>query len=219
MDTDESASARPPARRRGRSPALTRKRLVDAAERLFAERGIDEVTLLEITHAAGQLNRAALQYHFGDKAGLIRAVFERHTGEIAAHRERMLDALGARGEYGLRDVVESFVTPVAEHCHERGESYLHINSQLMASRRWSGFRLQLGDISAVTVRMRRMLAGRLPSLPKRELDTRMLLIDVMLFHGLATYASRATKPGWRYFTVSLVDAITAVLARPPDRDD
>ena len=51
MATGEHAQAKKPAARRGRSAAPTRERLLDAAERLFAERGTDNVTLLDITQA------------------------------------------------------------------------------------------------------------------------------------------------------------------------
>ena len=43
----------------------TRTQLMRAAERLFAERGIEVVSLREINRAAAQRNATALQYHFG----------------------------------------------------------------------------------------------------------------------------------------------------------
>ena len=55
--------------------AATRLRIVRTAEGLFASRSIDGVSLQEVGRAAGQRNRNAVQYHFGDKLGLIaRAV-------------------------------------------------------------------------------------------------------------------------------------------------
>lgn len=51
----------------------TRERLLRAAERLFAERGFNDVTVREIC-AAAQANVAAVNYHFGDKLGLYRQV-------------------------------------------------------------------------------------------------------------------------------------------------
>ena len=52
----------------------TRARIVSAAERLFAERGIDATTLAQINRAANQRNRSAVQYHFGNKQGVIHAI-------------------------------------------------------------------------------------------------------------------------------------------------
>src|SRR5205085_1882241 len=48
-------------------PVTTRDKLVDAAARLFAERGIDNVSINEIVRAAGQRNASAVHYHFGNR--------------------------------------------------------------------------------------------------------------------------------------------------------
>ena len=48
-----------------------RQAIVEAAERLFAERGIEAVSLRDVSAAAGQRNHSAAQYHFGDRAQLV----------------------------------------------------------------------------------------------------------------------------------------------------
>ena len=57
-------------------PTDTRESLLDAAESLFAEHGIQASSLRMITQRAGA-NLAAVHYHFGSKEGLVRAVFSR----------------------------------------------------------------------------------------------------------------------------------------------
>ena len=56
------------------SDVNTRLWLIETAERLFAERGIDNVSLREINRAAGQKNVAALHYHFGTRESLLEAM-------------------------------------------------------------------------------------------------------------------------------------------------
>ena len=56
--------------------AQTRERFIHAAQKLFAERSVDSVSLNEITTAAGQKNRNALQYHFEDRQGLLQAIVD-----------------------------------------------------------------------------------------------------------------------------------------------
>ncbi|MBW1988737.1 MAG: CerR family C-terminal domain-containing protein [Deltaproteobacteria bacterium] len=53
-----------------------KERILDAAEKLFAEKGYRAVTVREITEAAG-CNIASVNYHFGSKKGLYLQVFER----------------------------------------------------------------------------------------------------------------------------------------------
>ncbi|MFD8533133.1 TetR family transcriptional regulator [Streptosporangium canum] len=70
----------------------TRERLIAAAEELFSTRGIGAVSLNEIVRAAGARNATALQYHFGDRAGLLRAVLDKHARDVDERRHAMLDA-------------------------------------------------------------------------------------------------------------------------------
>ena len=73
-----------------RSPEATRARLITAAEQLFAARGIDAVSLREINRAAGARNAIAVQYHFDDRAGVLRAILGKHRPDVEARRHAML---------------------------------------------------------------------------------------------------------------------------------
>src|SRR3954468_10788434 len=94
--------------------AATRRRLLDAAEELFAVRGIDSVSLREIALATDQRNNGVAQYHFGDKAGLVRAVFERRAAAVTAARLARLDQLVADDRSSVHDLVRGFIEPLAE---------------------------------------------------------------------------------------------------------
>jgi AcrR family transcriptional regulator len=54
----------------------TKQRILDAAEHLFALEGFRGTSLRDITGRAG-VNLAAVNYHFGSKEALLRAVMER----------------------------------------------------------------------------------------------------------------------------------------------
>lgn len=90
-----------------------RTALLDAAERLFAERGIGSVSLREVGAAAGQRNNSAAQYHFGSREGLVRAVFARRMEPINAQRQGMLDAIHPGDPDELRHLVAAIVEPLA----------------------------------------------------------------------------------------------------------
>ena len=53
----------------------TKARILDAAERLFADNGYSATSLRDITNEAG-VNLAAVNYHFGSKEALLSAVLE-----------------------------------------------------------------------------------------------------------------------------------------------
>ncbi|MEU1980985.1 TetR/AcrR family transcriptional regulator [Nocardia sp. NPDC019395] len=66
--------------------------ILDAAEQLIAEAGV-RVPLRDIAIAAGQRNNSAVNYHFGTRHELIRAVVERRLGPMERERAEMLAAL------------------------------------------------------------------------------------------------------------------------------
>lgn len=72
----------------------TRRRLLDAAERVLMENGFEGASMRMITAEAG-VNLAAANYHFGSKEGLIEAVFRRRLAWLNEERMRRLDALEA----------------------------------------------------------------------------------------------------------------------------
>ena len=92
----------------------TRDALLDAAEGLFAEHGIQGASLRAITRQAG-VNLAAVSYHFGSKEGLVRAVFERRMAPIQAERlarlEACLEAAGD-GPPTIECLLRAFLEPV-----------------------------------------------------------------------------------------------------------
>ena len=110
----------------------TRARLLDAAERLFAERGVTGVSLREINREAGARNAIAVQYHFGDRSGLVKAVLDRHRHDIDARRHAMLDQFDADGGAGLRDFAAALVRPAASKlADESGRLHLQIWAELV----------------------------------------------------------------------------------------
>src|SRR5689334_19919887 len=119
------------------NPETTQRQLIRAAEDLFATRGIDAVSLREITSAAGVRNATALQYHFGDREGLLKAVLRKHYDDVEARRHALLDAYEAngasQGPEALRTLVAAFVAPAASKLADPdgGRAFLRIMAQLV----------------------------------------------------------------------------------------
>jgi len=103
--------------RRERSGEATRRKILDAAEHEFAAKGFDGARLAAIAHAAA-VPQALIHHHFGDKAGLYRAVLERALAAITTEGWHILDTLapprkrvrGKRFDEGqLRTLVDAMV--------------------------------------------------------------------------------------------------------------
>src|SRR5262249_48885717 len=69
----------------------TGERRLATAEELYGGQGIDAVSLREIQRASGVKNVNALQYHFGDRNGLLTALLEKHSHDVELRRHALLD--------------------------------------------------------------------------------------------------------------------------------
>ncbi|QYG95731.1 TetR/AcrR family transcriptional regulator [Iamia sp. SCSIO 61187] len=118
--------------------------MIDAAERLAAERGLAAMSLREVQAAAGQRNKSAAQYHFGSKEGLVEAVVAARMGAVGARRQELLDALDDRPT--RRALVEALVVPLAEHV-------------LAGPGHWARFLLQASNDPAFATVVRRTFEG------------------------------------------------------------
>jgi TetR/AcrR family acrAB operon transcriptional repressor len=78
------------ARRTKEDAAITREQLLDAAEKIFRERGVARSSLAQVAGAAG-VTRGAVYWHFRDKSDLCSAMCERAMMPL----ETMLSEAGA----------------------------------------------------------------------------------------------------------------------------
>ncbi|MBW2229880.1 MAG: TetR/AcrR family transcriptional regulator [Deltaproteobacteria bacterium] len=211
------------------SPALradavaTRARIVSVAERLFAERGIDATSLAEINKAAGQRNRSAVQYHFGNKEGVVHAILDKHTPGIEQRRHLLLDDIEAAGPPRLRDLAEALVGPVADKLDDTdgGVEFLRINAQLIGHPAFPLLDLHTRRVNRGADRLQRLMAAAAPDLPQPLWISRWLLMIGLLFHGLADFAQLLEQPDPEraapprgLFVSNLVDAIVALMLAP-----
>ena len=84
----------------------TRTAILEAAERLYADRGFADVTLRDIV-AAADVNLAAVNYHFGSKDELIAELFV--TRSIATNRERLIELKAAEEKGGGRATIDQIL--------------------------------------------------------------------------------------------------------------
>ncbi|MEE2675008.1 MAG: TetR/AcrR family transcriptional regulator [Myxococcota bacterium] len=100
----------------GRDAAETRRRLLDAAERLFAERGFMGTSIRAVTQAAG-VSVSAANYHFGSKEALLAATYGRAIiplNEARLARLTELERSAGDAALPLTDVLDTFLRPIFE---------------------------------------------------------------------------------------------------------
>ncbi len=109
---------------------------MDTAERMFAEKGIDAVSLRAINAEAG-LSAAALHYHFGTREALVGAILERRIDGVLSQRSVMLKELQRQLRPDIRTIVEALVMPLSDIVLASGEAgvrYLKFVARIYADR-------------------------------------------------------------------------------------
>ncbi|WP_043632580.1 TetR/AcrR family transcriptional regulator [Nonomuraea candida] len=213
------AAAGKTAARTGRARG-TREIILDAAERLFAEHGVGEVSNRQISEAAGQGNHFAVGYHFGTKADLVRAIVRRYLADLEERRLRLLARIG--GSTDLRDWISCLVRPATDHLDALGVPSRR--AQCMAQiDTVPAMRQIVIEEAAGTRSMRATLDGMirlLPGLPEEVLRERGDMSRLLLVHALAereralNEGGPAARPAWDAAATALTDALTGLWTAP-----
>lgn len=196
--------AAPVVRKRPGPPAdATRTAVLNAAERLFAERGINGVSLREIAEAAGQRNNAAVHYHFGGREELLRTLFERRFIHLDQRRAAMLADLDASGRgTDLDGLVRAMLLPFTESMdHPEGGAWVRLVAKMHEDARFNPFALNADDrhpylAAEETTVATRALAVRIMEV--LDLDyglamARFFVVITMVVHAVADRAALAAE--------------------------
>lgn len=89
----------------------TKEKILDVAEGLFAEYGFNDTSLRTSTSKAG-VNLASVNYHFGDKKTLVRAVLNRYLEAFMPEMKQSLERLNERDDYDMAEVFEALRAPL-----------------------------------------------------------------------------------------------------------
>ncbi len=199
----------------------TDQRLLGAAERLFAERGVDAVSLRAIMAAAGT-NVASVHYHFGSKERLIEALLDKYLNQLERRRFALLDLAEKAGT--LRAIAEAIVVPLAEIGEEGGTAWLSTLGKLLISGHPAlipmsvSFQPQAARLQELIVRLRPNA-----SLPSIRFGVTHAVTLTCVVLGDIPHTNRLMSLSGTYLddgqmNAHLVDMVTAILAGPPLED-
>lgn len=171
------------------SRAETQERILDAAERLFAERGVDGSSLRAVTRQA-EVNLAAVHYHFGSKEALLEAVMARRIEPINQARLKHLEELSGAAQGNripIEDLLRAFLEPALQLVtrEERGLLF----AQMLCRAYWEAgeaFRdAVVSQFSEVAERFGAALATSLAPLPANDVLVRFQYMLGVMIHELA----------------------------------
>lgn len=200
--------------------SATREVILATAERLFAEHGVHAVSNRQISEAAGQGNSAAVGYHFGTKADLVRAIARNHAEEM--ERLRVCMVADVVGSTDVRDWVGCLVRPFTRHLEAQAGStwYARFRAQVMADP--ALYRITVEEsLPSPSLRLlvdgvNRCLAD-LPATVRQErwAMARHLIVHMCVERERALAEGAATlQPTWDDLATSLIDAIAGLWQAP-----
>src|ERR1041385_4289701 len=177
----------------------TRSRILDAAEELFGEQGLDRVSIRDITRVANA-NLAAINYHFGSKEDLVAAVFERRVVPVNEARLAALDALEkAAGKRSpkLENILEAFIRPALQSslkASKGGTAFSKLFGRCLSEPSPEVEALLKKQFEPLAERMQAALRKSLPHLSRSEIFWRMKFTYGALHHWLLT--KDKFRPAW-----------------------
>jgi AcrR family transcriptional regulator len=166
----------------------TKDRILDAAERLFAEQGFAQTSLRDIT-AEAAVNLAAVNYHFQSKDHLIAAVFDRRIGPLNEQRLAMLDRLeeeAAGGPLAVEDLLRAMLGPILRMAGTpEGASAANLIGRAHTEPGDIFEHLFTGQFAPVAVRFMSAARRSLPGFPEVELMWRIVFSVGAMSHAIA----------------------------------
>jgi AcrR family transcriptional regulator len=208
---------------RSERASSTQEAILVAAERLFAEHGVFAVSNRQVSEAAGQGNNAAVGYHFGTKADLVRAIEEKHRWPVEQMREQLVAELANSGDSAdMRDWVACLVRPLTDHLEALGNPtwYARFAAQAMTDPAYYNIIVKGALSSPSLVQVVDGIGRCLPDLPADVLFERNIMARNLLMHTCADLerslaaGGSMPRPSWRAAASGLIDAIVGLWLAP-----
>jgi len=186
-----------PLARGNASGRATREVMIQTAERLFAERGVEGVSLREIGLACGQRNNYATQYHFGNRDSLIKAIYEYRARELNEHR---LEGMAKLEEQGDTDdplaLLHILLEPHADHIGDQEWHFLGFLARLRVSRgQLPYFEGERPDYMKGFDVIRQHIQKCFCQLTDDEFSRRFEIAFGWAIHAMAAYERTSSAPG------------------------
>ena len=168
--------------------ASTKDILLDTAECLFATRSVEAVSIRDITKEAG-VNLAAIHYHFGCKADLVKAVFLRRLVPLDRRRAELLDELErCCGEKPpkLEDVLWILIYPLVEQgmANSQNQIFFQLMNRSVSEPNGEIRNLVREQTQAMKTRLDAAFLRAMPNLSAKDMHWTIGFVMGAIDHGL-----------------------------------
>ena len=160
-------------------------------------------------------NATALQYHFHDRYGLVKAILAKHTPAVDAARHALLDEYSSAGIDDLRALAAALVRPSAAKLGDAdgGRAYLRIHAQVLNRPEMPVFDESKAPPRDSIQRWRSAVGPLLPDVAVRRLHHRFTAMRVSATE-LARRAAASPRRDDQLFVSHLTDLVASLLATP-----
>ena len=168
----------------------TTERILDSAERLFADHGFEGTSIRDIVDAA-KVNLAAIHYHFRSKEALLEAVLTRRISIVnEARLERLAQAEEAAAPRtpSVEDILRAFIIPTVEFAQrdESGATFVQLMSRMFTEPRFSLTNFLGRKFGETIARFCEALVHALPQLPREVVLWRAFFAIGAMHHLLCS---------------------------------
>ena len=167
----------------------TKDKILDSAEYLFANKGLKDTSVRDITSHA-KVHLAAVNYHFNTKDGLLRALVERRLKPLNQQRLELLDKYENRfgqGSVAVESVLYALIAPAIKMCFEAPD-FLKITGQIVSHPDEETYTIYLSNFDELFTRVKDVLVFSLPHISEEELMWRIHFVIGSTIHTCTNYS-------------------------------
>jgi AcrR family transcriptional regulator len=169
-----------------------REKLILSAISLYAQKGIDGVSLREIGVSSGAKNSGVMQYHFGSKLGLLSAIMEKIVQHLLLLKAQNPPQEAEDIDTLVKQTVKNIATIVS--VYDWGEDAVKVMSRMLMETSDDIRNIINRYFSEHSVQLYQRISTFYPDVESNKIKLRVLLALDCIIHGMSESKSLSNSP-------------------------